>query len=607
MTKLLRRLFGFVWHALNFTRRLIANLLLILLILALIPLFRAAPVSPVPDGVALLIRPQGDLPEQLERTDTLDLLLETRTGSPEAPLHRYIEAIDAAAKDPRITALTLETDDLLGGGLGRLTELRDALLRFRATGKPVYAWGSRYTQSQYYLASAANETYLAPDGALLLPGLARNATYYKNALDTIGVKVNVFRVGEYKSFSEPFTRTGMSDEDRTASLDLITGLWQQMRTAIAQTRKLSDDALTDYANHYPDHLQRTQGDAALAAKNAKLIDGLLTPDQWRAHIQQRVGADPEDKDRYHSITPNAYLARTHTPKENAPTIAVLTVQGTIIDGDSQAGTTGGDTLAQQIRDARNDDTVRALLIRIDSPGGSAYASELIRRELQLTRNAGKPVVASMSATAASGGYWIASGADEIWAQPGTITGSIGIFALLPEFADTANRLGITTDGVATGPLADQPDPLRPLPPQAAQSLQLLLDHGYRRFLQTVAESRKMTLQEVDQLARGRVWTGEAAHKLGLVDHLGTLPQALQAAADRAGIAGTPRIQWHTPDPSLGEQLLALGRELTHSATTRAPRPAPGAQLLTHWRTQLNALNWLNDPQHLYAHCFCELQ
>ena len=602
------RLLRLLWQGLNFTRRLIANALLVLVLLLLFggyALFANKPAAPPPpEGAALFIRPQGAITEQLERASSFDLLMDAQGSMPGAALHEYIEAIDVAAGDSRITGLVLETGDIAGASLGRLAELRAAIERFRAAGKPVYAWGERFTQGQYFLASAADRVHVSPDGAVLLAGLARYQNYFKSALDKIGVKVHVFRVGAYKSFGEPFTRDDMSEEDRQSTLDLLTGLWGQMRQTVEKSRKLTPEALADYVQRYPDHLARTRGDAAQAALDAGLVDELLTRDQWQAQLRARFGADADDPDSFRKVTPARYLA--HAGKENAsaPVIAVLTVQGTIIDGETQAGTTGGDTLAAQIRKARNDARVRALVLRIDSPGGSAFASELIRRELQLTRNAGKPVIASMSGTAASGGYWVASGADEIWALPSTLTGSIGIFALLPELVDTANHLGIHTDGVATAPLAGLPDPLRPLPPDAQRSAQLMLEHGYRRFLEVVAEARKMSPREVDQVGQGRVWTGEAAHKLGLVDQLGTLPQAIAAAAARAGIAGEPQVRWEVPEPSLGEMLLSLLGEL--ALTDARARPSLASTLLQQWRTELAALHTLNDPQNLYAHCFCDL-
>ena len=605
----LLHLLRLLWQGLNFIRRVLANALLVLVLLLVFvgyALFANKPVaSPLPEGAALLIRPQNAMEEQLKRA-SFELLTDAHSSLPGAALHEYIEAIDAAAGDSRITGLVLETDDIAGASLGRLAELRAAIERFRAAGKPVYAWGERFTQGQYFLASAADRVHVSPDGAVLLTGLARYQNYFKSALDKIGVKVHVFRVGSYKSFGEPFTRDDMSEEDRQSTLDLLTGLWGQMRQAVEKSRKLAPEALADYVQHYPDHLARTRGDAAQAALDARLVDELLTRDQWQALMRAQFGADADDPDSFRKVTPARYLAHMGNENASAPVIAVLTVQGTIIDGESQTGTTGGDTLAAQIRKARNDARVRALVLRIDSPGGSAFASELIRRELQLTRNAGKPVIASMSGTAASGGYWVASGADEIWALPSTLTGSIGIFALLPELVDTANHLGIHTDGVGIAPLAGLPDPLRPLPPDAQRSAQLMLEHGYRRFLEVVAEARKMSLAEVDQVGQGRVWTGEAAHKLGLVDQLGTLPQAIAAAAARAGIAGEPQVRWEEPSLSLSEVLLALLGELSLTQTATPARPSLVAGLLQQWRSELATLNHLNDPQNLYAHCFCEL-
>ena len=568
--------------------------------------FRAEPK--IPDGSALLLRPAGSLVEQAVFERPLELL--TTGGGPvgQTALADLLEAVGRAKDDERITTLIIETDDLMSGGMSKLGELRAAILDFKASGKQVLARGERFTQAQYYLASVADELHLSPDGFVLLLGLARYSAYFKDALDTLGVKVHVFRVGEYKSFSEPFTRSEMSDEDRAASLDLLDGLWTLLRDDIASARKLRPEAVDDLVQNYRDVLAAAGGDAALAARNSGLVDQFSTRDEWRARLIALVGMDAEGEDvRMVEVGPYLAATRRDLPQVDDQ-IAVLVAQGAIMDGREPAGVVGGDTFAALIRAAREDEQIKALVLRIDSPGGSAWASEVIRRELELTRLAGKPVIASMSSVAASGGYWIAAGADEIWAAPATVTGSIGIFAMFPEFSEPLKRLGIGVDGIATAPLAGALDPRRPLNAAAADAMQLSIEHGYRRFLAVVGKARNMSAAEVDKVARGRVWTGKAAFELGLVDQLGGLEAAIAAAAARAGVSAY-EVVWPEAGASLEQRLLrrlsnfaqVLGLEPVASVRT----PAPFARLLSELQAPAAELLRWNDPQHVYMHCLCE--
>ncbi|OYD55455.1 signal peptide peptidase SppA [Thauera propionica] len=567
--------------------------------------FRPAPE--IPEGAALLLRPTGSLVEQPVFERPLDLLAAGGAPAGQASLGDLLEAIRVAKDDARIKALIIETDELMAGGMSKLAELRAAILDFKASGKPVLARGERFTQGQYYLATVADELHLSPDGFVLLHGLSRYGTYFKEALDSLGVKVHVFRVGEYKSFSEPFTRKDMSEEDREASRDLLDGLWTMLRDDIAAARKLAPEVVEAHVQNYRDALAAAGGDSALAARNAGLVDRFSTRDEWRARLIERVGADGGGKD-VRAVEIGEYLAvlrgARHAPAEQ---VAVLVAQGAIVDGREPAGVVGGDTFAELIRAAREDDQVKAVVVRIDSPGGSAWASEVVRRELELTREAGKPVIASMSSVAASGGYWIAAGADEIWAAPSTLTGSIGIFAMFPEFSEPLRRLGIGVDGVATAPLAGALDPRRPLSPAAADAMQLAIEHGYRRFLDVVGKARDMSAAEVDAVARGRVWTGKAAHELGLVDQLGGLEAAIAAAAMRAGISDY-EVVWPTAGESLQQRLL---RKLTGFAEEfgidagPAAKPSALVRLLAEVEAPAAALLRWNDPQHLYMHCLCE--
>lgn len=597
MLKWLGRVLKGIWRIIDGVRSGLVNLVF-LLVLAVVLALLLRPAPGVPDGAALVLRPVGELVEQVTLDDPLGLIRSGGVPVAQTAQRDLLEAIDAARADERIHALVIETDNLARAGLARLGELHESIAAFRATGKPVYARGERFTQTQYLLAAAADEVHVAPDGFVLLPGLARYASYFGDALESMGVKVHVFRVGEYKSFSEPFTRTGMSDEDREATQDLLDGLWEGMRERVIARRGIEPATLEAYVSRFDERLEASAGDAARAAREAGLVDKLSWRDEWRAMLRERVGAG-DNGDDFRAIELDDYLAvvrdaRPHRDKR----VAVLVAQGSIMDGRTDSESVGGDSLAERIRELREDDSVRALVLRIDSPGGSAWASEVIRRELELTRKAGKPVVASMSTVAASGGYWVAAGADEIWARPETLTGSIGVFAMFPELAEPLQRLGVTHDGVATGPLAGALDPRRPLAPEAARAMQLGVEHSYRRFLDLVATARKLPLHEVDTLARGRVWTGEAAHKLGLVDQLGGLHEAVAAAGRRAGLQEY-EVVWDRPEHSPVRLLL---RRLF---TAEAPRAGALQQVLVRLEADAAALLSWNDPRHLYLHCLCE--
>ena len=600
--RLIGRLIAFVWRAFDFVRRALFNLVFIVLVVALLAAFWR-PAMPLPERAALHVRPVGMLVEERSVADPL-ALLSSRPLVSETSLADLLEAIDSARDDARISALVLETDDLEGGGLSKLAELRAALQRFRDSGKPVFARGERFTQGQYYLASAASELHLAPDGFVLVSGLSRYLTYFKGALDSLGVKMHVFRVGEYKSFSEPFTRSDMSDEDRESSRDLLGALWDVFRNDVSAARKLNPDAFDRYVADYPDQLAAQGGDAAAAALAAGLVDRLSSRDEWLALLKERVGTS-QDGSGYQALSAQRYLAQLRTARvASSDKVAVIAVQGSIVDGEGSSGSAGGDAIATMIRQARDNPAIKALVMRIDSPGGSAWASELIRREMEITRKAGKPVVASMSSTAASGGYWIAAGADEIWAHPATVTGSIGVFALFPEFAQPLERLGVTVDGVATGPLAGALDPRRPLAPAAASALQSAIEHSYGRFLRIVGEARRMTVNEVDQVARGRVWTGEAASRLGLVDQLGGFTDAVQAAAKRAGLDRFD-VVWPDGELTPGQRLMRRLGDMAQAVLPQArPATSPLERMLADLHAETRALLDWNDPQHVYAHCLC---
>ncbi|MDR2092675.1 MAG: signal peptide peptidase SppA [Azoarcus sp.] len=594
LTGFVFRLFRLVWRLIDGARRVVLNLVLLIALLALIVAL-VQPGPSVPEGAALLVRPAGSLVEQSVSDPSFAFL--AGDEEEETALPGLLEAVRAARDDPRIGLLVLETDDLESAGLSKLGELRAAIADFKAVGKPVLARGERYSQGQYYLASIADEVHLAPDGHALIQGFARYPTYYANALDTLGIKIHTFRAGEYKSAIEPFTRANMSDEDRESTRLLLGGLWDRFRKDIVAARKLDAARFDNYVQTYHDALKAVGGDNAKAARDGGLVDRLSTRGQWYAAIRERLGETGDGEDFRH-IDARDYLSAIRRARAEAPAhIAVLVAQGTITDGNQQPGGTGGDSLARLIREAREDARVKAVVIRIDSPGGSAWASEVIRNELELTRQV-KPVVASMSSVAASGGYWIAAGANEILAEPTTITGSIGVFGMFPEFAGPMGRLGLTVDGVATGPFAGALDPRQPLSPEAGAILQLSTEHTYRRFLDIVAQARKMKPEEVERIARGRVWRGAEAVEIGLVDRLGGFDAALAAAAGRASLRHYT-VTWPTPQlPPMRrmlQQLLASGE---------AAAPSPASRVVDRLSADIKSLMSWNDPRHIYAHCLC---
>jgi len=598
----LRRFLGAIWGLIDGLRRLALNLLFLLMV-AILLVFFAAKTPEVPDGAALVLAPGGDLVEQASVTSPLSLLREG-VGHPETPMAELLEALAAARVDSRIRALVIDIDKLENAGLAKVEELRRSIAAFRAAGKPVYAWGARFNQAQYLLAAAAEEVTLAPDGHVLVRGLARYTTYFKGLLDKLGIKVHVFKVGTWKSFTEPYTRDTMSDEDRQATTELLQGAWALYRHGVAESRKLEPQAVDRYVQTFKDLLAAADGDGARMALDAKLVDALLGKDEWEARLRERLGAGDDGKG-YKRVELTAYLEAVRAARPAQPDkVAVLVAQGAILDGEQPPGAVGSDTLARMIQAARDDEAVKALVLRIDSPGGSAFASEVIRRELELTRKAGKPVVASMSAVAASGGYWIATAADEIWASPGTITGSIGIFAMFPEVGEPLARLGLTVDGVETSRLAGALDPRRPLDPEAAEALQLGIGHGYASFIRRVAEGRKMAPEAVEAVAQGRVWLGSDAKTRGLVDQLGGFEQAVAAAARRAGLERFEVIRAEAELP-VRERFL---RHLVDAAAPWLPRMAaprsPFGMLLADLQDRAGELLRWNDPNHLYAHCLC---
>ncbi len=600
---LIRRTLSGLWRALDRIRQASLNLIFLAVVAFLVAGWLASRPSPLPPDSALLIAPKGLLVEQRSVKSPMSLL-QGGDGTHQVLLRDVVDAIRGAASDSRIKALVIETDSLSGAGLAKLEEIAEALDAFRKTGKKVHAWGRHFDQAQYHLAAHADELFLNPDGYVLLTGFGRFPTYFKGLFDQAGVKMQVFRVGTYKSFVEPYTRSDMSPEDREATRLYLDAAWQAYQADIAAARPKAAAGLARYVADAPAQLAAAGGDAAAMARSAGLVDGLKTADEWRSHLVGLFGKG-DDARGFKHVEMSAYVARLREEApERASKIGVVVAQGAIVDGEQPPGSVGGDSVAALIRQAREDEAVKAVVLRVDSPGGSATASEVIRRELDLTRRAGKPVLVSMGAVAASGGYWISMAADEVWASPTTLTGSIGIFAMLPDLSGPFGKLGLAVDGVGTTPLAGGVDPRRPLDPQIASLLQQSIEHGYKRFLSVVAGARKMSPEAVDAVAQGRVWLGSQALEKGLVDKLGGLDAVVRAAAARAALTDY-EVSYIEKPLSPRDQLLVRLLSSDDESEAAQRRPSIAEQALARVRSELEGLALWNDPGHTYLHCLCE--
>lgn len=604
------RLFRALWNALNFTRRLVVNLVFLVLLVALaVAVFRGRPVlSP---RTALVLDPKGAIVEQYSSDPGQRVLANLSGGDvKEVQLRDVLRAIDAAAKDARIERLVLVPDEIAGAGLSTMREIGAALDRFKAAGKEVVAVSAGMDQNQYFLAAHANRILLDPEGSVVLEGLSGYRSYYKDALDRLGVQVHLIRVGTYKSAGEPFILDHASDASKEADAYWMGGLWQEYLGEVAALRKLDAAKIADDIAHYDERVAAHGGDLAGLALEQKLVDQLATRAEARAQLRALGVADGSEG--FRQVDFRGYLAAIapELPTRGAR-VAVVVAEGEIVPGEQPPGRIGGQSTAQLLRAARQDDDVRAIVLRVDSPGGDAGASEVIRREVAQAREAGKPVVVSMGDVAASGGYWIAMDGDEIWAQPTTITGSIGIFGLIPTLPETLAKIGIRTDGVGTTPLAGAFDIRRPLSPQLESILTSVIERGYGEFVGKVAKARGRTPEQIDAIAQGRVWSGSQAHERGLVDKLGGLEDAIAAAAARAKLGSDYRVSYVERELSAWERLaLSFGNS---EAVVRVARRAgfalpPGVFDGAEARRLAGVVESLRGRRYgAFAHCLCELR
>ncbi len=599
--------FRWCWRILNFIREFILNLFLVLLILIGVGIylqFQDTPVDPATKG-ALLVDLNGvvvDNPALNSKFGQLgrELLGIRGAALQENSLFDLVEILRQAKSDPNITGLVLSLNNFAGADQPSLQYIGKALAEFRASGKPILAVGESYTQAQYFLASYANKIYLSPQGSVGLQGMATNNLYYKSLLDKLDVSTHIFRVGTYKSAVEPLMRDQMSPQARSADSQWLNGMWNNYLATVAANRHLTPEQVFPGAEQMLKGLQATGGDMAQYAVLHRLVDGLASRSEVEGILSKQFGWDTRARDYRH-------ISLYDYPLKPKPTgngqIAVIFASGPIIDGEATPGSVGGDTTAAQIRQARLDPAIRAIILRVNSPGGSVTASEEIRSALAAARDAGKPVVVSMGGLAASGGYWISTPANAIIASPSTLTGSIGIFGVINTFEKPLSQLGVYTDGVATSPLADTAL-TKALPQSVSDLMQLTIENGYQRFISLVATARHKTPAQIDSIAQGRVWLGVDAKANGLVDRLGDFDDAVSQAATLAGIK-QPQLRWYVDNPSFSEMVFS---QLTSSVQASLPQalqgmiPASLLQLSRQISAQSDWVASLNDPQQRYALC-----
>lgn len=602
-----------IWKAITFIRLALTNLIFLLSIgiIYFIYVHADAPLPSVNKASALILNLSGPIVEQSTHINPMDSFAGSVFGEElprENVLFDIVDTLRHAKNDNNVTGLVLALGDMPETNLTKLRYIAKAINEFKSSGKPVYAVGDFYNQSQYYLASYADKIYLAPDGAVLLKGYSAYSMYYKTLLEKLNVTTHVFRVGTYKSAIEPFVRDDMSDAARESASRWLTQLWSAYVDDVAANRQIDIKTLTPTMDEFVAQLKEVGGDLAALSKQVGLVDELATRQQVRQTLAETFGSD--GKDSYNAISYYEYKASVKpTLLNEANDIAVVVASGAIMDGSQPRGTVGGDTVAGLLREARNDSNVKAVVLRVDSPGGSAFASEVIRNEIEALKAAGKPVVVSMSSLAASGGYWISMSADKIVAQPTTLTGSIGIFSVITTFEKGLNNLGIYTDGVGTTPFSGQ-GVTTGLTQGAKDAIQLGIEHGYQRFISLVAEKRGLTLKAVDELAQGRVWTAQDAQTLGLVDQLGDFDDAVHLAADLAQL-DQYNLYWVeeplTPAQQFLQDLLGQVR-VSLGLDVSALLPKSLQPLATEWQQQTSLLNQLNDPKGQYAFCLpCQVE
>ncbi|EJI9315412.1 signal peptide peptidase SppA [Salmonella enterica] len=600
--------FKWTWRVLNFVREMVLNLFFIFLVLVGVGIWMQIGNGSNSEQTArgaLLLDISGVIVDKPSTNHRLGALGRQLFGASsdrlqENSLFDIVNAIRQAKDDRNITGIVLDLKNFTGADQPSMRYIGKALREFRDSGKPVFAVGENYSQGQYYLASFANKIWLSPQGQVDLHGFATNGLYYKTLLDKLKVSTHVFRVGTYKSAVEPFIRDDMSPAAREADSRWIGELWQNYLHTVSANRQISPQQLFPGAQAIIDGLTSVGGDTAKYALDHKLVDALASSADVEKALTKQFGWS-KTENNYRAISYYDYSLKT--PADTGGTIAVIFANGAIMDGEETPGNVGGDTTASQIRDARLDPKVKAIVLRVNSPGGSLNASEVIRAELAAARAAGKPVVVSMGGMAASGGYWISTPANYIVASPSTLTGSIGIFGVINTVENSLSSIGVHSDGVSTSPLADI-SMTKALSPEVQQMMQLSIEYGYKRFITLVADARKRTPEHIDKIAQGHVWTGEDAKANGLVDSLGDFDDAVAKAAELAKLK-----QWHLDyyqdEPTVLDMVMD---SMTGSVRAMLPEaiqamlPAPLVSAANTVKAEGDKLAAFNDPQNRYAFC-----
>ncbi|ELD0666253.1 signal peptide peptidase SppA [Salmonella enterica] len=600
--------FKWTWRVLNFVREMVLNLFFIFLVLVGVGIWMQIGNGSNSEQTArgaLLLDISGVIVDKPSTNHRLGALGRQLFGASsdrlqENSLFDIVNAIRQAKDDRNITGIVLDLKNFTGADQPSMRYIGKALRELRDSGKPVFAVGENYSQGQYYLASFANKIWLSPQGQVDLHGFATNGLYYKTLLDKLKVSTHVFRVGTYKSAVEPFIRDDMSPAAREADSRWIGELWQNYLHTVSANRQISPQQLFPGAQAIIDGLTSVGGDTAKYALDHKLVDALASSADVEKALTKQFGWS-KTENNYRAISYYDYSLKT--PADTGGTIAVIFANGAIMDGEETPGNVGGDTTASQIRDARLDPKVKAIVLRVNSPGGSVNASEVIRAELAAARAAGKPVVVSMGGMAASGGYWISTPANYIVASPSTLTGSIGIFGVINTVENSLSSIGVHSDGVSTSPLADI-SMTKALSPEVQQMMQLSIEYGYKRFITLVADARKRTPEQIDKIAQGHVWTGEDAKANGLVDSLGDFDDAVAKAAELAKLK-----QWHLDyyqdEPTVLDMVMD---SMTGSVramlpeTIQAMLPAPLVSAANTVKAEGDKLAAFNDPQNRYAFC-----
>ncbi|EHX2355820.1 signal peptide peptidase SppA [Salmonella enterica] len=600
--------FKWTWRVLNFVREMVLNLFFIFLVLVGVGIWMQIGNGSNSEQTArgaLLLDISGVIVDKPSTNHRLGALGRQLFGASsdrlqENSLFDIVNAIRQAKDDRNITGIVLDLKNFTGADQPSMRYIGKALREFRDSGKPIFAVGENYSQGQYYLASFANKIWLSPQGQVDLHGFATNGLYYKTLLDKLKVSTHVFRVGTYKSAVEPFIRDDMSPAAREADNRWIGELWQNYLHTVSANRQISPQQLFPGAQAIIDGLTSVGGDTAKYALDHKLVDALASSADVEKALTKQFGWS-KTENNYRAISYYDYSLKT--PADTGGTIAVIFANGAIMDGEETPGNVGGDTTASQIRDARLDPKVKAIVLRVNSPGGSVNASEVIRAELAAARAAGKPVVVSMGGMAASGGYWISTPANYIVASPSTLTGSIGIFGVINTVENSLSSIGVHSDGVSTSPLADI-SMTKALSPEVQQMMQLSIEYGYKRFITLVADARKRTPEQIDKIAQGHVWTGEDAKANGLVDSLGDFDDAVAKAAELVKLK-----QWHLDyyqdEPTVLDMVMD---SMTGSVRAMLPEaiqamlPAPLVSAANTVKAEGDKLAAFNDPQNRYAFC-----